>query len=160
MYLPASRSLSRSRPSTASSRLIGLVTMWLMSTLPEAISRITFPKVPDPVRFNGRVLFLTEDAALLRRQLDGEDLPYDPSQPVGSPGRPKLRDNISTDEITPVTVMLTYDERLGKYPYVGFLAGGEKPIGVDAVRNAGDNAAAANTTALLIARRSATKAVA
>ncbi len=40
-----------------------------------------------------------------------------------------LRDNVSTDEITPVTVMLTYDERLGQYPYVGFKAGERMPIG-------------------------------
>lgn len=33
--------------------------------------------------------------------------------------------------------MLTYDERLGRYPYVGFQAGGDKPIAKDAVRNGG-----------------------
>ena len=48
-----------------------------------------------------------------------------------------LRDDVSTDEITPTTVMLTYDETLGQYPYVGFKTGGEMPIGESAVREGG-----------------------
>src|SRR5690606_7833676 len=47
----------------------------------------------------------------------------------------QLRDNISTDEITPVTVMLTYDETLGRYPYVGLRCQGQQPIGIDSIRN-------------------------
>ncbi len=31
-------------------------------------------KLPDRVRLQGRVLFLAEDPALVRRQLEGEDL--------------------------------------------------------------------------------------
>ena len=50
-------------------------------------------KRPDTVRLQGRILFLTEDPDLIRRQLEGEDLEWDPSIP--------LRDDISTDEITP-----------------------------------------------------------
>ena len=41
-------------------------------------------KVPDRVRFDGRVLFLAEDPEVVRRQLDGEDIPFDPAAPVGS----------------------------------------------------------------------------
>ena len=83
----------------------------------------------DQVRFSGRMLFLSQDPALVREQLAGRDLTLQQALP--------LRDNISTDEITPVTVMLTYDERLGRYPYVGFQAGNEKPIGMDAVKDGG-----------------------
>jgi 3-isopropylmalate/(R)-2-methylmalate dehydratase large subunit len=81
------------------------------------------------VRFAGRVLFLTEDPELIRRQLAGEDLDWDPSI--------KLRDDISTDEITPVWVCYHYDEKLGEYPYVGLECGGERPIGQNDVKEGG-----------------------
>jgi 3-isopropylmalate/(R)-2-methylmalate dehydratase large subunit len=81
------------------------------------------------VRFDGRVLFLTEDPELMRRQLAGEDLAWDPSI--------KLRDDISTDEITPVWVCYHYDEKLGEYPYVGLECRGERPIGENDVKNGG-----------------------
>jgi len=58
-------------------------------------------KRPSTVRLVGRILFLTEDPELIRRQLAGEDLDWDPSIP--------LRDNISTDEITPAWVCYYYD---------------------------------------------------
>jgi 3-isopropylmalate/(R)-2-methylmalate dehydratase large subunit len=70
---------------------------------------------PDRLRFTGRILFLTEDIDLLRRQLGGEDLPYDPDR--------KLIDNISTDEITPGWVCFYYDETLGDYSLVGLRGG-------------------------------------
>ena len=60
------------------------------------------------VTFPGRILFLTEDPELIRRQLRGEDLDWNPAIP--------LRDNISTDEITPGWVCYYYDETLGDYP--------------------------------------------
>jgi 3-isopropylmalate/(R)-2-methylmalate dehydratase large subunit len=78
-------------------------------------------KRPSTVRLSGRILFLTEDPELIRRQLAGEDLAWDPSIP--------LRDNISTDEITPAWVCYYYDETLGQYPYVGLRCRGEQPIG-------------------------------
>ena len=53
-------------------------------------------RLPDRVRFQGRLLFLATDAALVRRQLEGEDLDWDPAI--------TLRDNISTDEITPAYI--------------------------------------------------------
>ena len=67
----------------------------------ESLLSRSVSKVPDHVRFQGRVLFLTEDPVLIQRQLAGEDLAFDPAAPVGSATHPKLRDNISTDEITP-----------------------------------------------------------
>jgi 3-isopropylmalate/(R)-2-methylmalate dehydratase large subunit len=86
-------------------------------------------KRPDTVRLQGRILFLTEDPDLIRRQLGGEDLEWDPSIP--------LRDDISTDEITPGWVCYYYDEKLGEYPYVGLRCGGELPIGRNDVLNGG-----------------------
>jgi 3-isopropylmalate/(R)-2-methylmalate dehydratase large subunit len=69
-------------------------------------------KRPARIKFDGRILFLTDDTKLIRRQLEaGEDLPYDPERP--------LMNNISTDEITPGWVCFYYDETLGQYVYVG-----------------------------------------
>ena len=67
------------------------------------------------IRFSGRILYLTEDPDLLKRQLAGEDLPFDPDR--------KLIDNISTDEITPGWVCFYYDETLGRYSLVGLRGG-------------------------------------
>lgn len=70
---------------------------------------------PDRLRFTGRILYLTEDLDLLKRQLEGEDLPYDPDR--------ALMDNVSTDEITPGWVCFYYDETLGRYSLVGLRGG-------------------------------------
>ncbi|HAT32173.1 MAG TPA: 3-isopropylmalate dehydratase [Janthinobacterium sp.] len=83
----------------------------------------------ETVRFDGRVLYLSADADLMREQMAGRELTLAQAGP--------LRDNVSTDEITPVTVMLTYDERLGQYPYVGFTVGDQRPIRKNAVRDGG-----------------------
>ena len=92
----------------------------------------------DPfVQFDGRILFLTEDPSLIKRQLAGEDLKYDANAPVGSSLRPKLRDDISTDEITPAYICYYFDETLGDFPYLGLKAGDEFPIQRNAVRNGG-----------------------
>jgi len=53
-----------------------------------------------------------------------------------SEARP-LRDDISTDEITPIAILTHFDDKLGRYPYSGFTAGGEAPIAVDALRGSG-----------------------
>jgi 3-isopropylmalate/(R)-2-methylmalate dehydratase large subunit len=84
---------------------------------------------PDRVRFDGRVLFLVDDPALVRRQLEGEDL----SWPVDA----SLRDDISTDEITPAYICYYYDETLGEFPYLGLKAGEEFPIGRGSVKGGG-----------------------
>ena len=102
-------------------------------------------KVPDRVRFTGRVLLLTEDPALLHRQLAGEDLPFDPSAPTGSPTHPKLRDNISTDEITPAYICYYFDDTLGQFPYLGLKAGEEFPLVRGSVRAGGFVASVAGT---------------
>jgi 3-isopropylmalate/(R)-2-methylmalate dehydratase large subunit len=84
-------------------------------------------KRPDRIKFGGRILFLTDDTTLIRRQLEGgEDLNYDPDTP--------LMNNISTDEITPGWVCFYYDETLGQYVYVGMREGAVKK---DEVKNGG-----------------------
>jgi len=82
-------------------------------------------KRPDTCKFEGRILFLTEDPELIRRQLAGEDLPWDTKNPQNNP---KLRDDISTDEITPAHICFFFDEKLGEWPYTGLKCGNEVPI--------------------------------
>jgi 3-isopropylmalate/(R)-2-methylmalate dehydratase large subunit len=86
-------------------------------------------KLPARVRFDGRVLLLAEDAALVRRQLAGEDVAWTPAV--------KLRDNISTDEITPAYICYYFDETLGDFPYLGLKCGDEFPITRGSVRQGG-----------------------
>src|SRR6266404_3458997 len=82
-------------------------------------------KRPEQVRLQGRVFFLTEDPELIKRQLAGEDLPWDTRHPQNNP---KLRDDISTDEITPAHICFFFDETLGEFPYTGLKCGTELPI--------------------------------
>jgi 3-isopropylmalate/(R)-2-methylmalate dehydratase large subunit len=91
-------------------------------------------KRPDKVRLQGRILFLTEDPDLIKRQLAGEDLPWDSKNPAQNP---KLRDDISTDEITPAHYCFYFDETLGEIPYLGLKCGDVLPIGRSAVKNGG-----------------------
>ena len=73
-------------------------------------------KRPERVKFSGRILYLTDDVSLIRRQLaDGENLQFDAAR--------ELMNNISTDEITPGWVCFYYDETLGQYVYVGMREG-------------------------------------
>jgi 3-isopropylmalate/(R)-2-methylmalate dehydratase large subunit len=82
--------------------------------------------VTSTVSFKGRILFLTEDPELLKAQLDGKDLAWDPDRP--------LIGNISTDELTPGWVCYYYDETLGRYCLVGLRGGHVK---ADAIKNGG-----------------------
>jgi len=91
-------------------------------------------KRPDKVRLQGRILFLTEDPELIRRQLAGEDLPWDSANPANNP---KLRDDISTDEITPAHYCFYFDETLGEIPYLGLKCGSATPIGRGDVKRGG-----------------------
>jgi 3-isopropylmalate/(R)-2-methylmalate dehydratase large subunit len=84
--------------------------------------------------FSGRILFLTEDPALLEMQL-------------GDPGTGRSRDlsveqalslplvsNVSTDEIAPGWACYYYDETLARYCLVGLRGGLVKP---DAIKDGG-----------------------
>jgi 3-isopropylmalate/(R)-2-methylmalate dehydratase large subunit len=100
---------------------------------PSLLSR-KVDKRPDKVKLQGRILFLTEDPELIRRQLAGEDLPWDTKNPENNP---KLRDDISTDEITPAHICFFFDETLGEFPYTGLKCGNEVPITRGAVKKGG-----------------------
>src|SRR2546427_307053 len=86
-------------------------------------------KLPDQVVLRGRILFLAEDADLVRRQLEGEDIDWRPAT--------KLRDNISTDEITPAYICYYYDETLGDFRYLGLKCGAEFPVTRGSVKRGG-----------------------
>ena len=91
-------------------------------------------KRPAQVRLQGRILFLTEDPELIKRQLAGEDLPWDTKNAANNP---KLRDDISTDEITPAHYCFYFDETLGEIPYLGLKCGSVTPIGRGEVKRGG-----------------------
>ncbi len=97
--------------------------------MPGALKSRAVHKLPDRVRLQGRVLFLAEDAGLVRQQLAGQDLEWRPEL--------KLRDDISTDEITPAYICYYYDTTLGDFPYLGLKCGSEFPITRGAVRAGG-----------------------
>ncbi len=84
---------------------------------------------PAALRFNARILFLSQSPAAVEAVLRGETRALAQAMP--------LRDDVSTDEITPLPILTHYDEQLGRYPYTGFKAGDSLPIGADAVRAAG-----------------------
>ncbi len=95
----------------------------------ESLKNSTVKKRPDQVTLSGRVLFLAEDADLVKRQLGGEDLEW--------PQEMNLRDDISTDEITPAYICYYYDDTLGDFPYLGLKCEGEFPITRGLVRQGG-----------------------
>lgn len=80
------------------------------------------------VVFAPRILFLSADAARVREQLAGGAVSLAAARP--------LRDDISTDEISPLPSMVHFDAMLGRFSHTGFKAGTELPIGHDALRNA------------------------
>src|SRR5262249_36779770 len=72
-------------------------------------------------------LFLVDDAALMARQLAGEEL--ETADP--------LRDDISTDEITPASICYYHDRTLGEFVYTGLRVGNAFPIGRGAIARGG-----------------------
>ena len=82
---------------------------------------------PDHIKFQGRILFLTEETSLIRQQLEATDeaaaqLETELAMRLAADDLP-LMSNISTDEITPGWVCFYYDETLGQYVYVGMREG-------------------------------------
>jgi len=88
-------------------------------------------KRPKQLRFEGRILYLVDDADLVRRQLEGQDIDLETARAAG------LRDQISTDEITPAYICYYFDETLGQFPYLGLRAGEEFPVTRASVKNGG-----------------------
>jgi 3-benzylmalate isomerase len=90
------------------------------------------------LRFAGRVLYLLDDAAQMHAQLE-EGARLDLSDDV----RAKLRDQISTDEITPAYICYFHDKTLGDFPYLGLRAmnhstgEAESPVTRGSVRDGG-----------------------
>src|SRR6187455_2344802 len=91
---------------------------------------------PQRLKFQGRILFLTDDTALIRQQLEAEGderqrLEAELAQRLLNDDLP-LMSNISTDEITPGWVCFYYDETLGQYVYVGMR---ESAVQKDEIKN-------------------------
>ena len=84
-----------------------------------------------PLSFN-RFLYLAQDPQIIEACLQ----PCTGAVP-GTGADIVLRDDISTDEITPVAIMSHYDDKLGEFAYTGVQAGGRTPIARHAVRQAG-----------------------
>ncbi len=82
------------------------------------------------MKFDGRILFLTEDTSLIRKQLEasGDEastIEKELAARLANDDLP-LMSNISTDEITPGWVCFYYDETLSEYVYVGMRDGAVK----------------------------------
>jgi len=95
-------------------------------------------KRPTTLKFDGRILYLLDDAELVKGQLyDGQDVELTDEL------KANLRDQISTDEITPAYICFFYDETLGDFPYLGLRTTNqstgetEYPVERNAVRNGG-----------------------
>lgn len=95
----------------------------------ESLLKRSVQKRPDRISLKGRVLFLLDDAGMMRRQLEGEEIPWSADLP--------FRSEISTDEITPAYICYHFDDRLGDFPYLGLRAGGEFPVKQGSVRAGG-----------------------
>ena len=76
-----------------------------------------------------KILYLSQDPDLIRHQLAGETLTRAQAGP--------LRDDVSTDEITPVHIMSHYDDSLGDFAHTGLRCGHDNPIERRALRQAG-----------------------
>lgn len=89
------------------------------------------------MKFDGRILIIGTNPGAVTAQLKGKDLTRDEAGP--------LRNDISTDEITPLHILLNYDERLARYAHIGTMVGDEKPIGENAIAEGGFSVIVAGT---------------
>ena len=76
-------------------------------------------------------LFLSCDPARITAQLAGTAVSLRDASP--------LRDDVSTDEITPVPILTHFDESLGRFPYTGLQVAGQRPVVENAIRQSGVN---------------------
>ena len=74
----------------------------------------------------GRILFLCQSFDKLSSQLEGAPFTLERLN--------DLRDDISTDEITPAAILSHFDGKLARYPYTGFTVEGQRPVQVGAVQ--------------------------
>ena len=80
--------------------------------------------IPNP-------LILVNDPELIKRQLKGKI--------IQSPALFDLRNDISTDEITPIPALAYYDQRLGEFVWTGLQCDQVNPIGKGDVLRTGIN---------------------
>ncbi|MFZ8898372.1 MAG: aconitase family protein [Alphaproteobacteria bacterium] len=80
------------------------------------------------MRFNGRILILGTATDAVAKQLAGYD--------VSLAEAGELRTDVSTDEITPLQVMLNYDEKLAQFAHTGLVINGERPVAENALVDA------------------------
>jgi len=88
-----------------------------------------------PTGIAGRVLYLSAVPGRIEAQLKGRRLGLGEAAP--------LRDEISTDEITPIPILGCFDAGLGRFPYTGLEVGGARPIEAGAILASGCIAVAA-----------------
>jgi 3-isopropylmalate/(R)-2-methylmalate dehydratase large subunit len=85
--------------------------------------------VTTPLSLPGRIFFLCNDPERVSAQLEGANLLR---AEAGS-----LRDDVSTDEMTPQITGTMYDQRLGGIALIAYQAGTRHPIGKGAVQAGG-----------------------
>lgn len=81
------------------------------------------------MKFDGRLLILGTKPGAVTAQLEGRQVTLAEAGP--------LRSDISTDEITPLHILLNYDARLARYAHIGTMIGNEKPFGEGALADGG-----------------------
>lgn len=89
------------------------------------------------MKFQGRILMLGTAPGAVAAQLAGQDLSLSEAGP--------LRADISTDEITPLHILLNYNARLARYAHIGTMIGGERPIAENAIAGGGFSVVVAGT---------------
>lgn len=88
---------------------------------------------PVALDLSGAILFLCNDPTTMAAQMAGQKT----GQPLTLAAVGTLRDDVSTDEITPVAILSHYGDTLARYPYTGFRAGSTQPIAINAVASGG-----------------------
>ena len=78
------------------------------------------PKSATHAPLAGPVLFLSTDTSVMAAQMAGQ------SVTLAQAGT--LRDDVSTDEITPVAILSHDDDKLARYPHTGLRVGGGQPV--------------------------------
>ena len=76
-----------------------------------------------------KTLYLSQDPAQIDAQFAGKPLTLAQAQP--------LRDDVSTDEITPVAILSHYDATLGDFAHTGLRCGDRNPIARGQLRASG-----------------------
>lgn len=87
------------------------------------------PGTDGHLNLDGAILLLGTAPDAITLQLAGKQLALDQVGP--------LRDDVSTDEITPLPTLLTFDETLAQHAHTGLTIDGKRPIGTGAIAEAG-----------------------